>query len=149
MRQRIRVSALVVRDDALLLVKHVVDGRSWWCPPGGGADGNEPLLAAAERELFEETGVRASAGTITYLLDFIIDDPPCRNLEVYVLMHEPRGEPAVPDNETRYLKEARYIRRDEMAGLTVYPTVLRDTFWDDLASGIAGARYLGVSTMET
>jgi ADP-ribose pyrophosphatase YjhB (NUDIX family) len=140
---------LVVRDDALLLVKHVVDGRTWWCPPGGGADGYEPLLTAAERELFEETGVRASAGTIAYMLDFIADDPPCRNLEVYVLMVNPHGDPAVPDSETRYLKEARYIRRDDMAGLTVYPTVLRDTFWDDLASGIAGARYLGVSTMET
>jgi 8-oxo-dGTP diphosphatase len=149
MRQRIRVSALVVRDDALLLVKHVVDERSWWCPPGGGADGDEPLLAAAERELLEETGIRASAGPIAYLLDFIVDDPPCRNLEVYVLMDEPHGEPSVPHHETRYLKEARYIRRDEMTNLTVYPAALRDTFWDDLASGIAGARYLGVSNVET
>jgi ADP-ribose pyrophosphatase YjhB (NUDIX family) len=148
MRQRIRVSALVVRDGGLLLVRHVVDDREWWCPPGGGVEGDEPLPFAAERELHEETGVTANALRIIYLLDFIVPDPPCRNLEVYILMGDASGEPRISENESRYLKEARFFTRDEMAALTVYPAALRDTFWDDLSAGVTEARYLGLKTIE-
>ena len=148
MRQRIRVSALVVRNGGLLLVRHVVNNREWWCPPGGGVEGAEPLPVAAERELLEETGVTAHALRVAYLLDFIVPDPPCRNLEVYVLMGKATGEPRVPEHESRYLKEARFVRREEMATLTVYPAALRDAFWDDLSEGVDEARYLGLTTFE-
>lgn len=149
MRQRIRVSALVVRDSGLLLVQHVVDHREWWCPPGGGVDADEPLPVAAERELQEETGITANAQRIVYLLDFIVPDPPCRNFEVYLLMRDATGEPRVPDNETRYLKDARFFTREEMSALTVYPAALRDLFWDDLEIGDTATRYLGIETVET
>lgn len=149
MRQRIRVSALVVRGGGLLLVRHVVDNREWWSPPGGGVEDDEPLPVAAERELREESGITASAVRIVYLLDFIVQDPPCRNLEIYVLMGDATGEPHVPEHETRYLKEARFFMREEMAALTVYPAALRDVFWDDLSAGVTEARYLGLTTLET
>jgi 8-oxo-dGTP diphosphatase len=149
MRQRIRVSALVVRDGGLLLVRHVVDDREWWCPPGGGTEGDEPLPVTAERELREECGVSANALRIVYLLDFIVPDQPCRNLEVYFLMGEADGEPSVPESESRYLKDARFVTREEMAALTVYPAALRDAFWDELSAGVSETRYLGLATFES
>jgi 8-oxo-dGTP diphosphatase len=149
MQQRIRASALVVRDGGLLLVRHVVDHREWWCPPGGGVDGDEPLPTAAERELFEETGVIARPERIVYLLDFIIPEPAVRNLEVYVVMGESTGEPHVPEHESRFLKEARFVTRKQMVNLTVYPEALRQTFWDDCLAGFSETRYLGVKTFET
>jgi 8-oxo-dGTP diphosphatase len=149
MRQRIRVSALVVRDGGLLLVRHVVDDREWWCPPGGGVEGDEPLPVAAERELREETGLTANALRIVYLLDFIVPDPPCRNLEVYILMDDATGELRIPESESRCLKEAQFVTREQMTALTVYPAALRDAFWDDLSVGVTEARYLGLTTLET
>lgn len=148
LRQRIRASALVVRHGKLLLVRHVVDDREWWCPPGGGVESVEPLTTTAERELFEETGLRATADRIAYVMDFMTTDPPCRNLEVYWLMVDPSGEPQVPAGES-FLHDARFFSREDMRGRTVYPTVLSESFWDDLESGFRETRYLGMALMET
>lgn len=54
--------ALVVKDDRILLVRRANQpdaGR--WGFPGGKIDFGEPILAAAERELLEETGVNGQA----------------------------------------------------------------------------------------
>jgi 8-oxo-dGTP diphosphatase len=54
--------AVVVRDDTVLLVRRAHDPwRDMWSAPAGFCDGLEHPIAAAEREVFEETGVRASA----------------------------------------------------------------------------------------
>lgn len=50
---------LCVVDGKALLIKHKKIGQ-WMCP-GGHIDENEPPHLAAEREFFEETGVRAKA----------------------------------------------------------------------------------------
>src|SRR5690348_18508583 len=52
-------AALVVRDDKLLLVRRQHD--PWfgaWCAPSGFCDGGEHPIHTAEREAFEEAGLR-------------------------------------------------------------------------------------------
>jgi 8-oxo-dGTP diphosphatase len=52
-------AALVERDGELLLVRRAHDPwRGYWCAPAGFCDGGEHPADAAEREAFEETGVR-------------------------------------------------------------------------------------------
>ncbi len=41
--------------------------------PGGGVEGNEGILRAAEREVFEETGLIVKSKNIAYIEDFIED----------------------------------------------------------------------------
>lgn len=57
-----RAGRVIVRDPAgAVLLCHArdgVDGPGWWFTPGGGADGDESVRAAAQRELAEETGIR-------------------------------------------------------------------------------------------
>lgn len=53
----IGVRVLVVEGDRVLLVRHR-SGRTPWSLPGGGVEKHEPLAAAAQRECFEEAGVR-------------------------------------------------------------------------------------------
>jgi predicted amidohydrolase len=51
--------ALVVDGAGRTLLVQFADrptGRTWWCPPGGGLDGDEDHLAAVRRELREELG---------------------------------------------------------------------------------------------
>jgi len=55
---------LVDEDDRLLMLRGhdpLKPGRSWWFTVGGGLDEGEDHRGAAERELFEETGVAVSA----------------------------------------------------------------------------------------
>lgn len=47
------------------MLRRRADDRSFahsWCLPGGGAGGDETAARAAERETFEETGLRVSVG---------------------------------------------------------------------------------------
>jgi len=52
-----RVQAIVVRDDAILMVKHQQDGLEWWCLPGGAQEAGETPEQGALRELREECNV--------------------------------------------------------------------------------------------
>ena len=55
--RRDRVQALVVREDKILLVKHKMGEREFFCLPGGGVEENETYEEAAIRELKEESCV--------------------------------------------------------------------------------------------
>lgn len=56
--RRDRAQALVIRENKILLVKHELKGRTFYCLPGGGVEGEESYEMAALRELEEESCVK-------------------------------------------------------------------------------------------
>ena len=54
---RIRVSAILRREDRLLLCRHEKPGKEYWLLPGGGVNSGESLVDALHRELQEEVGI--------------------------------------------------------------------------------------------
>lgn len=56
MEPRIRVSAILRRENRVLLCRHEKVGREYWLLPGGGVRGGETLVNALHRELAEEVG---------------------------------------------------------------------------------------------
>lgn len=64
---KIDIRTVVLRDDKILLTKERVDGK--WSLPGGYADINYSPSAVAEKEVFEETGLRVAASRILAVLD--------------------------------------------------------------------------------
>jgi len=55
---------LVDPDDRVLLIhERIEDGSTHWLTPGGGVEDGESPRSAAEREAFEEVGVRVDLGT--------------------------------------------------------------------------------------
>ena len=64
----IGVRALIVRDGAVLLIRHR-SGKLPWALPGGGVERNERLAEAARREAHEETGALVRAELLLGVYD--------------------------------------------------------------------------------
>ncbi len=72
---RIAVGAIVIHENkALLVLRGKPPAQGVWAIPGGSVTLGESLQAAAEREIFEETGLRIKAGEVVYSFDVIERD---------------------------------------------------------------------------
>ncbi len=116
---QVAVGAVVFLNDRVLLVQRKnTPAAGQWAIPGGRVKLGETLKNAAEREVFEETGIRIDAGEVVYVFEYIdsvhyiiID------LEaVYI-----SGEPVAADDAL----EARWVSADDLAALDVTPSTLQ------------------------
>jgi len=72
---RVAVGGVVVHKKKVLLVlRGQPPSENKWAIPGGSVKLGETLQAAAEREVFEETGLRVKAGDLIYSFDTIVRD---------------------------------------------------------------------------
>jgi 8-oxo-dGTP diphosphatase len=71
---RVAASTAVFRGDEVLLVERGKEGagRGLWSLPGGHIEPGETARAAAEREVFEETGVAIDMGGLVDVHDVIV-----------------------------------------------------------------------------
>ncbi len=84
---RVGVGAIVVRDDAILLVQRDRPPYAGeWAIPGGGVQWGETLAVAAEREILEETGVVIRAGEVLYTFELLERDAQGEPLYHYVVL---------------------------------------------------------------
>lgn len=71
-RPLIGVGAVVFLDQNVLLVKRKFEpAANQWAIPGGKLEFGETLKQAAEREVFEETGIRIEAGDVVHIFEWI------------------------------------------------------------------------------
>ncbi|RBP46413.1 8-oxo-dGTP pyrophosphatase MutT (NUDIX family) [Roseimicrobium gellanilyticum] len=151
MKHRIRAAALVVQEDSILLVQHVYPdtGESFWVPPGGGMeDVDDSIFGCATREVFEETGITVTLSRIAYIREFSEPATDTMHMEIFLYAESAEGSvtiehlpPGQPDSDM--IKESRFVRREELAALTVYPAELKDVFWEHHAKGFPETHYLG------
>ncbi|KKB07858.1 NUDIX domain-containing protein [Devosia chinhatensis] len=136
MRHRISAGVLAVHKGKILLVRHFRPGRhDFWAGPGGGVEGDEDLSAAAEREAFEETGLRVKARNLAYI-DELVDESG-RIVKFWYLADFIDGDIDVTRNPAaaESIFEAGWFDRTALPEGHVFPEVLRDRFWDDLEAG--------------
>jgi len=83
---RLAARALILQDNALLLVNAFPDGRSdLWCAPGGGVETGASLHDNLMREVYEETGLQVAVGTPALVNEF--HDPASGFHQVEIFLH--------------------------------------------------------------
>lgn len=73
-RPHVTVATIVHAKDKFLVVEEWVNGKPTWNQPAGHLEADESLLAAAERELFEETGIRGKPEKLIKIHQWIAPD---------------------------------------------------------------------------
>src|ERR1700736_6679189 len=66
---QLRVAAVIVRQNQILLVEHRKRGQRYWVLPGGRLEGQEPLDPALGRDLKEELGLEARVGPLVIVCE--------------------------------------------------------------------------------
>ena len=71
---RVRVAAIIVKGDSILLVRHEKGAASYWLLPGGGLEFGESLVDGLCREVREETCLEVRVGDLVLASDSIAPD---------------------------------------------------------------------------
>jgi ADP-ribose pyrophosphatase YjhB (NUDIX family) len=67
---QLAIGAIVINDDALLMVQRANDpGKGLWSLPGGRVEVGELLADALKREVLEETGLAVEVGELAGILE--------------------------------------------------------------------------------
>ncbi|HLR31573.1 MAG TPA: NUDIX domain-containing protein [Fodinibius sp.] len=118
-RLRLRVSGLLVENDAVLLarMRSPVTDEMVWIPPGGEVEFGEPMADALRREFLEETEVEVRVHRLLHIQELI--KHPFHAVECYFEASRIKGVPSVGrDPELRadeqLIEEVAWVAIDEL-----------------------------------
>ena len=145
---RISAGAIIIRDNAILLVRYPrAGGTSYLVGPGGGAFATEGIYQTAIREVREETGLEVSPSRILFVEDLLAQRH--RIIKIWLLCNLIGGSLAKTKGaDEEGITEVRWYRQDQLANETVYPTILSSLKWNSFFMENWETRYLGIQTMD-
>lgn len=96
----------------------------------------------------EQAGLDVDLDRIAYLREYLDRRNQTHHLEVFIAARAWRGELGRPAEGQagpygHRITAVRWVPRDELPGIRVFPEVLKDEFWSDRQRGFEGIRYLG------
>jgi|GEM_PF-811306 len=140
MKQRIRVAGIVRHGDKILLIEQEnTNGLRRWSLPGGRLEPTDTdLYAGAEREVFEETGLRVAAGRLRFITEYAGVHLDLFAISMLVECQLSEGESmdninlnnTMPDDN---IHSVRWWTREELKQeISTGFTLSCDLFWDNL-----------------
>lgn len=148
MRYGISAAALIVQNEQVLLVNHRVSGQyDFWVPPGGSLSGSESILDCARRETLEETGLTVELGQILYIQEFL--EPGYHFCKFFIMCTSFSGDLTLANRESgeTFLVDVGFFSREALQEMNVFPTVLKDSFWQEIWKNNPVTRYLGLEKL--
>lgn len=130
---RIAAGGIILKDDAILLVRYGEGAASFLVGPGGALEESENVEQAIVRETLEETGVTVRPRKLLW-----IEDLQCARFKMsktWMLCDVVAVEPSRTDGAIdEGISEARWFKRSELDGEIVYPPPLMQIDWAELLS---------------
>lgn len=109
--------------------------RDFWCTPGGGLDPEEPLIAGLEREIFEETGIKAKVGKLLFIQQFIDAIYGNEDLELFFHIENPEDFANVDLTKTSHgVEEIKNFKFINPKKYDLKPNFLKNIHFDDYIS---------------
>ena len=120
MKARIRVSAIIVKNNKVLLIHRRKQGREYWVFPGGGIEKGETPEEAIIREVKEETGLEGKGTKFAFwYFDSGIRHP---FYFVEVDYQKPKlGGPEVKRNSSNNWYSPEWIKKEEVENINLVP----------------------------
>ena len=121
------------KDNRILMVKQHHEDKDIWMVPGGGIEEGESSMAAAVREMKEETGLDVEIDRLIWHTEEVSDRG--QRFVNFFMGRIKGGELTLGadpefDNEHQVLREVRFMSRKEIEQVEhLYPEYLRDEFW--------------------
>ncbi len=121
----VAVGAIVVHDDALLMVQRAREpGLGLWSIPGGRVEPHELLADAVAREVKEETGLEVEVGALAGILEV----PGTPHYVILDHLAEVTGDTTLTAGDDA--ADARWVPLDEVASLSCTPRLVETmTAW--------------------
>jgi 8-oxo-dGTP diphosphatase len=129
MEPRIRVSAILRRENRLLLVRQEKPGREYWLLPGGGVHAGESLVDALRRELAEEVGIDEDLpleGPVAIADSIAPPGAPAKHV-VHIIFAGYLGGRSLErvTSSDAAVRNQRLFELDEIAGIALHPPIQR------------------------
>jgi len=137
---RVRVAALLLQDDKVVVVRHRSAGRPYHLLPGGGVNYRETLEIALAREVLEETGFVVSVGDLLFVNDTIDPSGPRHVVNITFSAQVVGGAlTSAPIDES--VEAVELIAPDGLLGLDLRPPMAAEIV--GFLTGDATTGYLG------
>ena len=149
MQHRIRAAGIVIDRDRILMVNENEGGQSYWVPPGGGFEAQDGNTSnTVKREVWEESGLTVSVGPLLFVREFFETSKNIYHVEQFYWVGSWSGDLTLKNLEfssgdERSISDVRWMTRQELSVIKVFPPQLRDLLWDKLAAGDQSIVHLG------
>jgi 8-oxo-dGTP diphosphatase len=126
---RVRASALIIKEDAILLVEFEDENGLHYNLPGGGAEQNETLIEAVKREAMEEASVDVDVGPIAFVYEYVPQLCSYKFGETHTLSVifdcklQAGSKARMPGNPDFNQKDVKWIKLSELDNILLYPEI--------------------------
>ncbi len=126
---KVRAVGVLIKDDKVLLIHRMQDGKEFWVLPGGGKEENETVKEAVVREIEEEASIQCEIVELLYKHKY----SDIGHKHYYYLCKYISGKPKLGDfNEMKTMEEEdqkynpKWVSINKLPRLLLYPLEIRD-----------------------
>ncbi|MFF2886978.1 NUDIX domain-containing protein [Paenibacillus sp. NPDC057967] len=130
---RVRPTALVIKDNCILLVEYKDDKGIHYNLPGGGAEPGETIIEGVKREVYEETASEVEVGPLAFVYECAShkqsgdypDAPHTLNL-IFECTLKKGADPRLPDYPDSSQSDIKWVPLETLDSIILFPNIRKE-----------------------